>query len=295
MTVRDLGYRAYEGELRAPSKNLWVMMRHGLWRIWGSWVNKLVVFFSWIPLLILGLFALFRYAAYGDGTEFPTPDPDGFGAWFFGPPAVWLRTLTGIQFWFCASIVTIRSGAGVISEDLNNKAYQFYFAKPVTPIQYLAGRAGALALIVFLLTFVPVAIMDAILIALGPEAQRLERTGLLLPALFDGAMVAVATSALSVATSALSKSRALTLTAWALLLFVPFTLAFLVERIGDVEWVFAISLPGALWSVGDALYKVDDGTWDQLRWFHTAPILAIAVAASVYGALERIRRAEVIT
>jgi len=115
-----------------------------------------------------------------------------------------------------------------------------------------------------------------------------------LPALFDSAVIAVSMSTLAVATSALSKSRALTLTAWALILFVPFILAFLIETIGDVEWVFAISLPGALWSVGDALYKVDS-SWDHLEWFHTAPILAIAVGGASYGAMRRLRGAQVIT
>jgi len=294
MPIRDLGYRAYEGELRAPSRNLWVMMRHGLWRIWGSWLNKLVVFFCWIPLLVFGLLVLLRYNTIGPELPEIPADAVGPGRWFLSPPAVWLRTLTGVQFWFFASIVTIRSGAGVISEDLNNRAYQFYFAKPVTPFQYLAGRAGALALVVFLLVFVPSAILVLIMMGTGPEGEQLERLGLLLPALFDAVSIAVSMSVLSVATSALSRSRALTLTAWALVLFVPFTLGYLVEGIGNYEWVFAFSLPGQLWSVGDALYKVD-GTWDELRWFHTAPVLVASVAGAGYAALSRIRRAEVIT
>ena len=52
MTVRDLGYRAYEGELRPASQNVWVMLRYGLWRIWGSWMNRLVVFFFWLPFVL---------------------------------------------------------------------------------------------------------------------------------------------------------------------------------------------------------------------------------------------------
>lgn len=294
MPIRDLGYRAYEGELRAPSRNLWVMMRHGLWRIWGSWLNKFVIFFCWIPLLVLGLLALVRYGSLGPELPEIPAQAVGPARWFLSPPAVWLRTLTGIQFWFFASILTIRSGAGLISEDLNNRAYQFYFAKPVTPFQYLAGRTGALAFVVFLVVFVPVALLGLIMMSTGPESERLERLGLLLPALFDGVVIAVSMSALAVATSALSRSRALTLTSWVLLLFVPFALAHLVEGIGNYEWVFALSLPGQLWSIGDALYKVE-GTWDELRWFHTAPVLVASVVGAGYAALQRIRRAEVIT
>jgi len=159
MPIRDLGYRAYEGELRAPSRNLWVMMRHGMGRIWGSWLNKFVVFFCWIPLLVFVLCAGARYFAVGPELPEIPENVTGISRWFMSPPAVWLRTITGVQFWFFAAIVTIRSGAGVISEDLTNKAYQFYFAKPLTPIQYLAGRVGALAVFVFGLVFVPTAIL----------------------------------------------------------------------------------------------------------------------------------------
>lgn len=294
MTVRDLGYRAYEGELKPPSQNFWVMLRHGLFRIWGSWVNRLVILFCWVPLLVMGILALLQVPALLTvGGEIPA-DAEGLTRWFLSPPPVWCRTMTGMQFWFCATLVTIRSGAGVISEDLNNRAYQFYFSKPVTPIQYLAGRAGALAIIIFLLTFIPTVLFIFITVLLGPEDQRLERLGLILPAILDGTIVAVATSALAVATSALSKSRALTLTAWVLLLFVPFALAFLVQGLGNVEWVFAISIPGLLWSVGDAIYKVD-GTWDHLRWFHTAPLLIALVAGGMWAAHRRIQRVQVVT
>lgn len=295
MTVRDLGYRAYEGELRPASQNTWVMVRHGLWRIWGSWVNKLVVFFFWIPLLVMALLVLLRAFGPGWGPQEALPEgaPDS-ASWFLAEPQVWLRTLTGIQFWFFASIVTLRSGASVISEDLNNKAYQFYFAKPVTPIQYLAGRTGALAIWIFGLVFVPALLLTLLFIGVSPEELQMERAGLLLPGLLDAAIIAVVMSVLSVAVSAVSKSRALTLTAWVLVLFVPFALAALVETIGDAEWAYLISVPGLLWALGDGIFKVAR-SWDQLEWYYAATSLGIATAAAGYTALRRIERAEVIT
>lgn len=291
MTVRDLGYRAYEGELRAPSQNYWVMMRHGMWRIWGSWVNKLVVFFFWAPLLVFIVLAWMRAQVPETAVPSMTEGPVG---WFFAAPPVWMRSLTGIQFWFFGTILTLRSGAGVISGDLNNRAYQFYFAKPVTPAQYLGGRVSALAVYVFGVITVPTIFLALVLMGLGPEEQRLERAGLILPALLDGALIAIVSSTLAIATSALSKSRALTLTAWAMVLFVPFALAFLVQALAESEWMFLTSVPGALWAVGDALYKVDT-SWEELRWFHAAPVLVAAVGGTLYAALRKISRAEVIT
>jgi hypothetical protein len=290
MTVRDLGYRAYEGELLPASHNTWVMLRYGLWRIWGSWVNKLVVFFFWIPLAFYVVAALARWAILGP--EVP-PEPED-GNWWLSPPAEWMRYLTAAQFWFFVVPVTLRSGAGIIAGDLNNKAYQFYFAKPVTPVQYLLGRSAALAIFLFALIFLPTALLALVFVGTGPEAQVWERAGLLLPALLDALVVAASTSMLAVGVSALSKSRALTLTAWVVLLIVPFALGTLVEQIGEVEWMHVISLPGLLWALGDGLYKVSE-SWDQLKWFHAAPLLVALTAGAGYFAYQRVSKAEVIT
>lgn len=290
MTVRDLGYRAYEGELLPASHNLWVMARYGLWRIWGSWVNKLVIFFFWVPLAFYVIAAAARWALVGP--DLPPQPPDG--SWWLAPPAAWMRHLTAAQFWFFVVPVTLRSGAGIVAGDLNNKAYQFYFAKPVTPAQYLAGRATALAVFLFTLIFVPTALLGLVFVGTGPETQVWERAGLLLPALLDALIIAASTSLLALGVSALSKSRALTLTAWVILLIVPFSLGTLVEEIGEVEWMHLISLPGLLWALGDGLYKVSN-SWDQLMWFHAAPVLAVLCGAAAYVAYLRVSQAEVIT
>ncbi|HJL17370.1 MAG TPA: hypothetical protein RMH99_17005 [Sandaracinaceae bacterium LLY-WYZ-13_1] len=291
MTVRDLGYRAYEGELLPSSHNSWVLLRYGLWRIWGSWVNKIVVFFFWFPCVVYVGLALFRYFIVGP--EMP-PEAVEEGGWFAGPPGEWMRYLTAAQFWFFAIPVTLRSGAGIVAGDLSHKAYQFYFAKPVTAVQYLIGRAAALALFLFGLIFVPTLILALVFVGTGPEDQMLERLGLLLPAFLDALVIATSLSVLAVGVSAISKSRALTLTAWVVLLVVPFALGMLVEQIGEVEWMHAISVPGLLWSLGDGLYKVHD-SWEQLKWFHAAPLLLALCAGAGYFAYVRISRAEVIT
>ena len=294
MTVRDLGYRAYEGVLLPASHNTWVMLRFGLSAIWSSWVNKLVVFFFWLPLAGLGLLALFRFATVGpEMPDIPLDAPEA-ARWFLGPPALWLRALTAMQFWFFVTLVTLRSGAGLIAGDFTNKAYQFYFAKPVTPAQYLIGRTGALALFLFFIVFVPVALMALGLAGAGPEDEVGERIGLILPALLDSAILAVSGAVLAVGASSLSKSRALTFTAWILLLVVPFALAKMVEAMTDTEWLYIASPPALMWVIGDELYKVGS-YWDQLHWYHALPVLAALTAGAGFLAWTRIREAEVIT
>lgn len=295
MTVRDLGYRAYEGVLLPASHNTWVLLRYGLWRIWGSWINKLVVFCAGLPFLGLAIVAGLRFRIVGREMPDVPAGADALSRWFLSPDAAdWLRTLTGMQFWFFVTVLTLRSGAGVIAEDFTHKAYQFYFAKPVTPVQYLVGRASALGVIIFGVVFVPSLFLVFVLAGLGPEDQVLERMGLSLAALLDAAIIAASCSILSVAVSALSKSRALTMMVWGGVLFVPTVLAMLVQGITESEWMWAGSVPGLVWVVGDALYKTTE-RWHELQWFHAAPVLAVLVGGGLYLALHRIRQAEVIT
>ncbi len=295
MTVRDLGYRAYEGELLPASHNTWVLLRYGLWRIWGSWINKAVVFCAILPFLGLAIVAALRFRIVGREMPDVPATADAISRWFLSPDAAdWIRSLTGMQFWLFVTVLTLRSGAGVIAEDFTHKAYQFYFAKPVTPVQYLIGRASALALVIFGVIFVPSLLLVFTLAGLGPEDQVLERLGLALASLLDAALIASSCAILSVAVSAISKSRALTVMAWGVLMFVPTVLAMLVQGITESEWMWAGSVPGLVWVIGDALYKTSE-TWHELRWYHALPVLALLVAGGVYLALHRIRRAEVIT
>lgn len=281
MTIRDLGYRAYEGTLLPASRNTWVLARHGIARIWGSWLNRLAIFFTVLPLLAIGLISVMQ-ALMGGGQFIGTT------------PAGTMRVLTSIQFWFVVSVVTLRSGASVIAEDFTNRAYQFYLSKPVTPLQYLAGRALGLATFLFALVAVPTIVLAVLLAALGPREHLAENLGLVLPALLDSALIAVVCSVLSIAFSALSKSRALTMMAWGVALFVPAVLASLIEAMTGAEWGWLASPAGLLWVVGDALYKVEHN-FDELHWYHAAPLLAALTAGGAYLALFRIRNAEVIT
>src|SRR5690606_32588129 len=138
-----------------------------------------------------------------------------------------------------------------IAEDFTNRAYQFYLAKPVTPLQYIAGRALALALFLFSLVAIPTVLLTIVLAVVGPQDRLVEHIGLLLPAVLDAAIISVSCAVLSIAISALSKSRALTMMAWGVVLFVPAVLASLIEGMTEHEWGWAASPAGLLWVIGD--------------------------------------------
>lgn len=302
MSVRDLGYRAYEGELLPASHNTWVLLRYGLWRIWGSWINRVLVIVAiLVDLMWIGIpflrFWLLSLAPGNDGRDLPDvpPDADPIARWIGAEdPGLFSRPFVGFQLLFFVSVVTLRSGAGVIAEDFTNRAYQFYFAKPVTPLQYLIGRIGALALFLWLLIGPMTCLFVFVTASLGPEDMVLQRSGLVFPALFDTLIISVGSAILSISVSAMSKSRALTMTAWAVLLFVPLVLATLVEAITNSEWMYIASVPGLFWVIGDGLFRIRT-SFEHLEWYYAAPVLGMLCTGAFYLAYWRIRQAEVIT
>jgi len=212
-------------------------------------------------------------------------------------PAQAVLGLIFLQTWIFVLMTTSGAGAAAIAEDLQHRAFQFFFAKPVTPAQYLGARIGAVAIFAFGVTFGPVLAMILVYTGIShswgtPEAA-VEWIGLTLPALVDCALVAVVTSTIAVALSSLSRSRALTMSAWLVLFIVPPVLAGIVRAISEWPWLGLISLSSLLGVVGDALFKRPPDT--DLRWYHALPVLVGLATGAVWLAYARLRRAEVIT
>lgn len=286
MTVRDLGYRPYEGARLPPANNTWVMLRHGLARAWASWLVKIAIFLSLGPLLVFAVYVALRLwvtRSMGAGAE-GIPEFDGTEP---------LRYLYSSETWLAVSLLTLGAGAPAIAEDLTFRAFQFYFAKPVTPEQYYGGRALAVAIPIFGITFLPALLVDVVMVVMSPVESATEMLGLLLPCLVYSLILAIVMGAGSVAISSLSKSRALTMSAWVLCFVVPHALAAVVDAIGHWPWLYLGSFTGLLGVVADALFHVE--TESQLHWYHAALVLGVFVAGSIALSLHRLRRAEVIT
>ncbi len=293
MTIRDLGYRPYDGLRLPPSNNTWVMLRVGLRRAWASWLVKIAAFLGGAPALVgialvVGIRLLARQMNHDEDVD-PVRVVEG------------MRRLYTIQMWLFVSLVTLGAGASAIAEDLTHRAFQFYFAKPVTPTQYLAGRVGALAVWIFSITFIPAVLLDLALVGTARSADALEQLGLLLPALAFSLVLALVLSTTSIAISSLSKSRALTMSAWVVAWIVPQALASVVDVIarasGSAEgwpWLYLISLTGLLGHVGDLIFNVESGVDARLRYAGVGLLVAVTVGA-VWLALKRLGRAEVIT
>lgn len=286
MTIRDLGYRPYEGPRNPPSHNAWVMLRQGLLRAWGSWMVKVAVFLCWIPPLIaaavVAVVRMFTREMTGDA------EAEDMQAFFASQVLRWLFFFQTYGF---VSLVSAGAGASAIAEDFTFKAFQFYLAKPVTVVHYLAGRVLAVAFFVFLVSFPPALLVGLVLVGTAPPDQMLEDLGLLLPSLVHSLLLSFIVAATAVAISSLSKSRALTTSAWVFVFLVPAGVAFVVEQLAEWPWLYLVSITGLLGVVADALFKAQ--TESPLTWYHALPILIALLVGSGVLAMHRLRRAEV--
>lgn len=297
MTVRDLGYRPYEGDRLPPSRNTWVLLRHGLTRAWASWLVKLALGVSIAIVLVFGAytFVLSRITA---ALSQMGSAPDLVGL---------CRTQYTWQIWFCVLLVSLGAGSGVIANDSRNRAFQFYFSKPVTPEQYLLGRTLPVCILTALVTFAPALLEILTLITLAPNREEsLSRVGLVFPALGFSAIIGIVVGPLSVAASALGKSRALTMAAWGALFVLPHLIAALTDGVVTLSthdagsdahgfpWLYLGSIPALLGFVGDALFRTPDVENATVGWMHAGPVLAGLVAGSIALTWWRLRRVEVI-
>lgn len=289
MTIRDLGYRPYEGVRLPASHNTSVMLRHALSRAWGSWMVKLSAFLGWVPpaIAIAGIgiqWWLTQQATQAGVPLDEIPPIEGGDS---------IHSLYLWQLWLFGLMITLGAGASAISEDLAFKAFPFYFAKPVTPPQYLLGRVLAVAIWLFCLLFIPGFLMVLLLVGTAPADARLENLGLILPAFLDAVLIAGVCAAASVGVSAFSSSRALTMSAWILIFVVPWVLGTIVDEVGDWPWLKLASLPALLGVVGDTLFKV--AREDDLSWYHALPVLAAMTFGGISLSIRRLRGAEVVT
>jgi hypothetical protein len=278
--VHDQGYSRFAGIRRPPAANLWVLAAQGRRRAVAPTLVKLTLFGSVLALFVYPVvFFVLHFAK----------DPAGI---FRLDPVSFVRSVFDWQVWFFAFLVTLSAGSGAIAQDVRTRAFQYYFAKPVTPGQYAFGRMWPLGELVFLLVFAPPALLTMLGAGFAATNEtRLEMLGLLFPTAGYALLVAVVLAVTSVATSAFGRSRALTMSTWAAVFFLPHVVALIVQAVSHSDWMRLLSIPSCLGIVGDALFRRAPGP--TVRWFHALPALAAWTIAGAY--LVRRRLADVET
>lgn len=249
MPIHDLGYKPYVGVRRPHQSNYWTLARQGLRRAVAPFVVK--------ASLILACFAIVIYPlAYLIGSLGHVTTRNGTQRGLGITAEGFVRGVFDWQVWLFVFVITIAAGASAIADDVRNRAFQYYFSKPVTREQYMFGRIVPVAFLAFLLTFGPALILVGLASAVASDkAEATTAAGLAFPAFVYALLVSVVMGVLSVGVSAISKSKGLTMTLWASIFFLPHVIAFVVKLVTKSNWLYLASLPGCLGICGDAIFK----------------------------------------
>jgi ABC-2 type transport system permease protein len=190
--------------------------------------------------------------------------------------------------------ITVYAGAGLIADDIRANALQLYLSRPVTRMEYAAGKLAVLMAALSLVTWVPATVLLILQPLLTGNAAFIRQNLFLIPAVAMFSLLEITVGAATMlALSSLSKSRwfvAVMYTGAAL-----FTQAiFAATRVGLQTTAFSwLSMFGNLVQIGDVIFRLKPR-------YDTPPIVsALMLAALLTGSAlvlaRRIRAIEVVT
>lgn len=200
MPIYDRGYRRWSGALHGRFHRWFVIAKTGIrLSMRGKWLRRFVLI-AWLPLLYYGLV----FFAVGQMTEVENVEKvremwqfqvlqDMFGGRlterFIEDPSLFRPLVWSllIHFFlrytqiFCVMIVVAIVGPKLVAEDLKTRALTLYFSKPLTRIDYMAGKLAVVSFWVFMVTLLPALALYALSILFSPSLATLAQTATLIP------------------------------------------------------------------------------------------------------------------
>jgi ABC-2 type transport system permease protein len=277
MPIHDQGYRRYAGRRHPPGTAWWVIARQQIRTVLSQKRYVILLLFAWGPFVVrvvqIYLAANFQQAS------------------FLATTAQLFRGFLDQQGLFVFLLVVGASGA--IADDRRANALQVYLSKPLTRVEYIAGKLVAPLLFVLSVTLLPALLLLLVHVAFAGSLTFVTQNLYLLPAilLYSLAQALVGTFTM-VALSSLSKSRRFTALTFTGLFFFTTAMYTALQRItGSRLWAL-ISPRDLLSVIGDAAFRVP-GPRALPVWAALLGVAAI-VGASIVVLERRIRGVEVV-
>jgi ABC-2 type transport system permease protein len=193
MPIHDQGYRRYGGLRQPHGRTWWVIARAGVMERLRERKFLGLLLFAWLPFLIRAV--LLYVAANVPQASFVEATPQTF------------REFLNQQSLFVV-FITVYVGAGLIANDRRANALQIYLSKPLTRIEYVAGKLVTLLIFLLAVTWLPGMLLLLLQMLFAGNFTFLRANLFLFPAitLFSAILVLVAAFVM-MALSSLSKSR----------------------------------------------------------------------------------------
>ena len=241
MPIHSLGYREWSGPLSSADSRWTVIAGIGIRRAWQSMWLRRIVFFAWVPgVLMAMLIYLFEQAASeGNASAFMY---NGLVEMFLGrgdresiresiaASSVMAQDLVTYRHEFWCKLLQVlyqRSQAimliGVvgitapplISQDMRSRAFLLYFSRPISRTQYIFGKAATVACYVLVISLLPGAMLYCTGVLLSPDISIvLETWDIPLRILAATATMVIPTTGLGLMLSSLTTETRFASFAW---------------------------------------------------------------------------------
>jgi hypothetical protein len=195
--IHDLGFRSWEGERSSATVRWWVIAQTGVHLAWkSSWVRRML-FFAWMPTLAWGA-GFFAYEQALDRSPESVQFAADFVEWYdagrgeFAPLVEELRSdpeAARHRLWATSLMIFFRSPQAIlmvmlvgliapplISRDVRTRAFLVYFSRPLTPVEYVLGKACVVWAYLLMISGLPAIALYSLAILLSPEISLVGET-----------------------------------------------------------------------------------------------------------------------
>jgi ABC-2 type transport system permease protein len=277
--IHDQGYRRYGGRREPHGRRWWVIGRAGLFaRVRERRVMALLLF-AWLPFLVRAV-QIYASANFQQ-VAFLAPTPAMFRE-FLDQQEVFV-------FFVCIVI-----GSGLIADDKRANAIQIYLSKPLTRVEYIAGKLITLAVVLTFVTWLPAMLLLVLQMLFAGSPKFLQEHLFLIPAITLFAAVQVFVAAFTMlALSSLSKSRRFVAMMYAGILFFTAAMYQALRAItGSTAWA-AISPRDTMNVIADGIFRIDGAR--SIPFPAAVVVVVVLLAASIWILERRVRGVEVVT
>jgi len=277
MPIHDQGYRHYGGA-KARGRAWFVIFWTGVRAMMGNrrWIVLMVA--SWIQFIVRAV--QFYFAANFSQAAIAAPSVQTF------------RDFFDYQNIF-VFLVTVTLGAVSIAEDRRANALQIYLSKPLTRLEYIAGKLSVLMAFLLFITWVPAILLLFVEIAFAGSFKFLLDNLFLIPAITLYALVEVTmVSTCMLALSSLSTNSRFVGILFTALIFFSDALYGVMRAVTGSTAVSWIAFSNNLAQVGDVIFRVPPRY--ETPWLVSLGVVLGLIGVSALILERRIRGVEIV-
>ena len=279
MPIHDQGYRRYTGRRVPRGRGWWVIARAGVLERLRERRFLALLLLAWAPFVVR---ALQVYASTNFGQLS-----------FLAPDATTFREFLDQQSLFLF-FITIYAGSGLIASDRRANALQVYLSKPLTRVEYVAGKFLVLTIFLLAASWLPAMALLGLQMIFSASPDFIRDNPWLVPAITLFCVIEVLVSSLAMlALSSLSKSRRFVAVMYAgVIFFAGAVYEVLRAMTGGTGWAW-LSPEAVFDALAAAIFRAPRNPELSLPLAVTAT--AFFIAASIFILDRRVRAVDVVT